>query len=87
MTANRAASKFAGKVIFYFAREGLISSLLKIPETGRQHFGVAHDVIPVGANIYWNNILIDKRVPKQSLDIFPPSSSNPSDPKLELVWD
>lgn len=81
VTAGRDASKSAGKAKYYFTRDGLISGLINIPETGRQRYGVAHDVAPIGATFY-----LDKRVPKKSLDIFPPSSNKPSGYTLDLVW-
>lgn len=81
LTAGRDASKAAGKAKYYFTRNGLISGIKNIPETGRQRYGVAHDVAPIGASFY-----MDKRVPQVSLDIFPPSSRTPSGHKLNLVW-
>lgn len=81
LTAGRDASKAAGKAKYYFTRDGLISGIKNIPETGRQRYGVAHDVAPIGATFY-----MDKRVPPVSLDIFPPSSTTPSGHKLKLVW-
>lgn len=81
LTAGRDASKAAGKAKYYFTRDNLISGIKNIPETGRQRYGVAHDVAPTGATFY-----MDKRVPQVSLDIFPPSSTTPSGHKLKLVW-
>lgn len=71
----------AGKAKYYFTRDGIISALKNIPETGSQRFGVAHDAIPVGANFF-----VDLDVDEVELPIYPTSSSSQSAYSLKLVW-
>jgi len=78
---DRDASKTQGKAKYYYTREGRISGLINIPETGSQRFGVAHDTIPVGAPFYR-----DMNVDMVEVLIHPPSSSVPEDHSLLLIW-
>ena len=64
---------------YYFTRDGLISGLKNIPETGSQRFGVAHDVIPAGSKFYK-----DRSVDVIELPIYEPNKTKAS-PYLSLI--
>ncbi len=71
----------AGKAKYYFTREGQISGLKNIPETGSQRYGVAHDTAPVGAVFYK-----DRNVKTVKTKIYKPNATSPSGYTLDLVW-
>lgn len=71
----------AGKAKYYFTRDGLISGIKNIPETGHQRYGVAHDSAPIGAYFYK-----DKNIDEVKIDIYKPNGSSPTDYSLKLVW-
>ncbi len=79
LTPNRTGN--AGKAKYYFTREGLISGLKNIPETGSQRYGVAHDAAPIGTVFQ-----MDRNVDEVHLNIYKPDSSTPTQYSLKLVW-
>jgi len=78
---DRSASYTAGKAKYYYTRRNLNSGLMNIPETGKQRYGVAHDLAPPGATFYR-----DMNVDRVNVNIYPPSSSEAQNHKLRLVW-
>jgi len=78
---DRDASYTAGKAKYYYTRDGYITALKNIPETGSQRYGVGHDIIPTGGTFYR-----DMNVDRVNVYIYPPSSSEAVSHKLRLVW-
>lgn len=78
---DRDASYTAGKAKYYYSRDEYLTGLKNIPETGSQRYGVGHDMIPLGATFYR-----DMNVDRVNVYIYPPSSSDPINHKLRLVW-
>lgn len=78
---GRDASYTAGKAKYYYTREGRITGLMNIPETGSQRYGVGHDVASAGTTFYR-----DMNIARIDVKIYPPSSYDESDHKLQLVW-
>lgn len=78
---DRLATKTAGKAKYYYTRDNLNSGLMNIPETGSQRYGVAHDLAPIGATFYR-----DMNLNRVNVNIYPPSSNDPMNHKLRLVW-
>lgn len=78
---DRDASYNAGKAKYYYTRDGIITGLINIPETGSQRYGVGHDVLSVGTKFQR-----DMNVPIIDVSIYPPSSSVAESHKLQLAW-
>ena len=78
---GRDASYTAGKAKYYYTRDGLITLINNIPETGSQRYGVGHDIASAGANFYR-----DMTVPVVAVNIYPPSSYTAESHTLNLVW-
>ena len=79
---GRPASYTAGKARYYYTGDdNYISGLMNIPETSRQRYGVAHDIIPLNAKFYYSST-----VPEVDVSIYAPSSHTSEDHKLTMVW-
>ena len=78
---GRDASKNAGKAKYYYTRDGLLTLINNIPETGSQRYGVGHDIAPVGSKFFR-----DMDVAPVEVSIYPPSSYSAQSHTLNLVW-
>ena len=78
---GRDASKTAGKAKYYYTRDGLLTLINNIPETGSQRYGVGHDIASVGSKFYR-----DMNVSPVTVNIYPPSSYSAQSHTLNLVW-
>lgn len=78
---DRDPSSLAGKAKYYYTRDGLLTVSMNIPETGSQRYGVGNNIVPEGAVFYR-----DMNVDRQTVNIYPPSSSDASSHSLRLVW-
>ena len=81
LNPDRDALDTVAKAKDYYTRDGRITGLLNIPETGSQRYGVAHDVLSIGAEFY-----VDQNVDRVKVSIYPPSNSVAVDYTLQLVW-
>ena len=77
----RSASYTAGKAKYYYTRDGLLTLINNIPETGSQRYGVGHDIAPVGSHFFR-----DMTVAAVPVNIYPPSSGEAESHTLNLVW-
>ena len=77
----RSASYTAGKAKYYYTRDGLLTLINNIPETGSQRYGVGHDIAPVGSHFF-----LDMTVAAVPVNIYPPSSGEAESHTLNLVW-
>lgn len=81
LVPNRDAARNQGKAKYYYTRDGLISGLMNIPETGSQRYGVANNIMPIGDTFYR-----DMNVARVNVSIYKAEQSSARSHSLRLVW-